>query len=351
MLISVMVSEGPTCLLRSEHFKKWLTELKTSLPQGLSPYITEERAFLHLYFAECLDVKREELIKHCISSDICKSLKVSECVMQTLSQYLSSDDYDVSKSINFLLNSLRHACGTLVLSFVQRTRMPNVKRVLLLQIIEQLLGGNYQNACSQLKMACFYYQVGKYNKAIDILTQQSDFRWISKRGTFGESSVSRTDRHTLASIDSPFDAFSAHISTSLVFVWAEIHATPDALKLEMFKPNELPENTYDEENSIHQKDASMNVGAFIYYLQYLCYKCIGKKNHAQVALCNLHWISRNELFLHRETTLNVLGNCYMKSGKLRQAASCFVESWKAEPKFTVAPLHLAILIGKALNRA
>ncbi|KAL5010467.1 hypothetical protein ScPMuIL_012772 [Solemya velum] len=268
-------------------------------------------------------------------------------VIAKLSVISGQQSGSISRSVRYIRDCLRSTHATQILSFLRQNTMSNTTSLLLIRSSEQLFKQTVGHEYSQLKQANFYYQLGKYREAIQILNVVSNMaghRALKVCDFDFQYVISEYQKKTLAESNSLFTG----VSTSVMFMLPEIHVTPSALKFEAFKPDFEVCTLKDEYLYKTRTIAIVDPDVLMYYLQYLCYTQTREQAHAQVAFDNIPtrgcWAVKQRNVLQRHTALNILGHCYKERGQFRQAANCFVKSIQVEPKCNIAGVHLAILL-------
>ncbi|KAL5020718.1 hypothetical protein ScPMuIL_002196 [Solemya velum] len=349
-VLRAVMSEGLGFLLRCVLYRGWCAHMRTNFRPGIRNHSTvHERVHLHIEFAYAVDCSCYAITQRCSSGSFSQRVSEISEVIAKLSVISGQQSDGISRSVRYIRDCLRSTHATQILSFLRQNTVSNATSLLLIRSSEQLFKQTVGHEYCLLKQANFYYQLGKYRKAIQILNVVSDMaghRALKVCYFDSQCVYSKYQEKTLAESNSLFTG----VSTSVMFMLPEIHVTPSALKFEAFKPDfevcTLREECLYETRTVAMIDSDV----LLYYLQYLCYTQTREQAHAQVAFDNICWAVKQRNVLQRHTALNILGHCYKERGQFRQAVNCFVKSIQVEPKCNIAAVHLAILLGKAMGR-
>jgi tetratricopeptide (TPR) repeat protein len=90
---------------------------------------------------------------------------------------------------------------------------------------------------------------------------------------------------------------------------------------------------------------------FLYFLQYKIYRHLQRHQDQQQALNKLIRTIVTDRYLgHRETALNILGQCMEQENKPQQALKCYQLSLQQRARNNVANIHICKLLSSILNR-
>jgi hypothetical protein len=141
-----------------------------------------------------------------------------------------------------------------------------------------------------------------------------------------------------------------HITAQCVcFIRCEINCCPFELQHEMFR------STQEDlaHRSGHDKWMDMAVvdsPPYFYFLQYKTYSRLGRQDDKQRALSNIARTIDNEPNLgHRETALNLLGQCMEEESNPENAFKCYALSLQIKGRNNSAKLHICRLLNKLIN--
>jgi hypothetical protein len=89
---------------------------------------------------------------------------------------------------------------------------------------------------------------------------------------------------------------------------------------------------------------------YMYFLQYKVAKDLKKNEHLTNALINFQYKVHNIVYAgHRETALNLLGQCLGQVGHELEAIKCYLQSLTVQATNNVAKWHLFILLAKLVK--
>ena len=136
-------------------------------------------------------------------------------------------------------------------------------------------------------------------------------------------------------------AHAAYFAHCVRFSAQEIHCAPPALR------NERHRSAGDDvKHRDPDEDAWMCLGVvdclpFLYYLQYLTYKQLGKQEQRLKSLRNLDLWTRGDNYCgHLETAWNLLGQCMEMEDDHNAALRCYTTSLEVRPRNNAANWHV-----------
>jgi hypothetical protein len=169
---------------------------------------------------------------------------------------------------------------------------------------------------------CYDFEHKKSKKAFDILCYEAD------------------DEYTLLH----------SITASCVrFLRCEINCCPHELQYEMFRSSQqdLPYRSEDDE---WMDMAVVDSLPYLYFLQYKTYSHLRRHRDQQVAISNLaKCIIEEPNFGHKDTALNLLGQCMVQENKIDAALKCYLLSLKIRGRNNAAKVHICILVSSLLG--
>ncbi|XP_053374962.1 uncharacterized protein LOC128547181 [Mercenaria mercenaria] len=121
---------------------------------------------------------------------------------------------------------------------------------------------------------------------------------------------------------------------------SEINCVPHELQYEMFRST--------QEDLLHRggDDDWMDCAVadslpYLYFLQYKTYCVLQRPEEQQQALTKLQWVIRTERNLgHRETALNLLGQCMEQENRPVDALQCYMSSLRLRERNNAARFHI-----------
>ncbi|XP_053404953.1 uncharacterized protein LOC128558765 [Mercenaria mercenaria] len=133
------------------------------------------------------------------------------------------------------------------------------------------------------------------------------------------------------------------------FLPCEINCVPHELRYEMFK------STKDEISFRGPLDEWMDLAVvdslpYLYFLQYKTYSYLGSQDDKKRALSNLiNFIYQEPNLGHRETALNLLGQCMEEEDRAYDALRYYSLSLKLRKRNNAAKIHICRLLSKLVN--
>jgi tetratricopeptide (TPR) repeat protein len=141
-----------------------------------------------------------------------------------------------------------------------------------------------------------------------------------------------------------------HITAFCVkFIQKEINCIPHELQYEMFRSTQNDMIHRDEIEDRWMDWAVVDSLPYLYFLQYKIYSHLQRHQDQQQALSKLIRIIVTDVNLsHRETALNILGQCMEKENRPQQALNCYLLSLQQSAKNNVAIIHICKLLSGLL---
>jgi hypothetical protein len=215
-------------------------------------------------------------------------------------------------------------------------------------------GLNSDISSSRLKLASVFYSTGDMERAELILryTEQQYFSYRVKPICHchdGLRQVVTAELMTLCGVQS--EDCIKHITAFCVrFIQKEINCVPHELQYEMFR------STQDDMIHRHEtKDCWMDWAVidslpFLYFLQYKIFGHLQRHQEQQHALCKLiRTIETDENLGHRETALNILGQCMEHENRDQVALKYYMLSLQQRARNNVAIIHICKLLSGLMN--
>ncbi|XP_045195572.2 uncharacterized protein LOC123551028 isoform X1 [Mercenaria mercenaria] len=128
-----------------------------------------------------------------------------------------------------------------------------------------------------------------------------------------------------------------HITAFCVsFLPYEIKCVPHEMQYEMFR-SPKDDLTFRPLQDYWIKWAVVDSLPYLYFLQYKTYRCLGRQDEKKRALSNLLRTTDQEPNLgHRETALNLLGQCMEQENRATDALRCYLISLNLRKRYNVA---------------
>ncbi|XP_060556858.1 uncharacterized protein LOC132717413 [Ruditapes philippinarum] len=141
-----------------------------------------------------------------------------------------------------------------------------------------------------------------------------------------------------------------HITASCVcFIRCEINCCPLELQHEMFRSTQ-EDLAYRSEDDKWMDMAVVDSLPYLYFLQYKTYSQLGRQDDKQRALSNIaRTIDVEPNLGHRETALNLLGQCMEQEYRKDDALKCFLMSLKIRSRHNAAKFHIFRLLASIYN--
>jgi tetratricopeptide (TPR) repeat protein len=141
-----------------------------------------------------------------------------------------------------------------------------------------------------------------------------------------------------------------HITAFCVrFIQKDINCVPRELQYEMFRSTQddmIHRNQYED---FWMDCAVVDSLPFLYFLQYKIYSHLQRHQDQQQALNKLiRTIVTDKNLGHRETALNILGQCMEQENRPQQALNCYLLSLQLRSRNNVANFHICKLLSGLL---
>ncbi|XP_053377443.1 uncharacterized protein LOC128545892 [Mercenaria mercenaria] len=216
------------------------------------------------------------------------------------------------------------------------------------------LGLNTDVSSSKLKLASIYYCIGDTHKTeitLRNIERSYDLNTVEPicGCHFYNTEALRKGFFEKAN-DHSYEEAMQHITALCVkFLPYEIKCAPHELQYEMYRSTkaDLAFRPPDE-NWI--KWAVVDSLPYLYFLQYKTYKSLGKQDEKKRALSNLLKTTDREPNLgHKETALNLLGQCMEQEDRATDALHCYSKSLNLRKNYNAAKIHICRLLSSLLT--
>jgi tetratricopeptide (TPR) repeat protein len=132
----------------------------------------------------------------------------------------------------------------------------------------------------------------------------------------------------------------------VIFLPCEIDCCPHELKYEMFRCQLETKPCRGEEDK-WMDWAVLDSLSYLYFLQYKTYDRLGRSEEKKMALDKLSEMIDNEPNLgHKETALNLLGQCMEHENQSATALECYMSSLQVRRSNNAANIHICRLLNK-----
>ncbi|XP_060578427.1 uncharacterized protein LOC132735487 isoform X2 [Ruditapes philippinarum] len=218
-------------------------------------------------------------------------------------------------------------------------------------------GLNSDNSSSRLKLASVFYSTGDMKKTEDIL-RQTEHHYFSHPVL----PICACWEHAVRVVADDFgrvcteqneDCIKDITAFCVRFIPQEIYCVPQELQYEMYR------STHDGMFHRGPFDCWMDWAVvdplpFLYFLQYKAYSRLRRQREKQQALDNLsktiEMDKRIKHLGHKETALNLLGQCQEQEERRQAALECYIRSLQVRARNNVAVIHICKILSRLLNQ-
>ncbi|XP_045173199.2 uncharacterized protein LOC123534831 [Mercenaria mercenaria] len=145
------------------------------------------------------------------------------------------------------------------------------------------------------------------------------------------------------------EALKHIVAFCVKFFTSEINCVPHELQFEMFRST--------QEDLLHRgrgddwmDGAVVDSLPYLYFLQYKTYSFLQRPEEQQQALNKLGWVIRTEHNLgHRETALNLLGQCMEQENRHVDALQCYMSSLHLRERNNAARFHICRCLANTIS--
>ncbi|XP_060591530.1 uncharacterized protein LOC132746423 isoform X1 [Ruditapes philippinarum] len=217
------------------------------------------------------------------------------------------------------------------------------------------LGLDTDVASGKLKLASVLYCAGDIQRTEFILKHIEECYDLSVVepicGCYSFNNYSRRDKFTGLCYESNEECrLFKHITASCVrFIRCEINCCPLELQHEMFRSTQ-EDLAYRGELDNWMDMAVVDSLPYLYFLQYKTYSRLGRQDDKQRALSNIaRTIDVEPNLGHRETALNLLGQCMEEEYNVENAFKYYARSLQIRRRNNSAKVHICKLLNKLIN--
>ncbi|XP_060591365.1 uncharacterized protein LOC132746277 [Ruditapes philippinarum] len=214
-------------------------------------------------------------------------------------------------------------------------------------------GLNSDISSSRLKLASVFYSTGDMEKAELILkhTEQQYYSYpvLPICSCWGKPPPAVTAEFERVCGEQSEDCIK-HITAFCVrFIQEEINCVPHELQYEMFRSTQDDMIHRDQYEDNWVDCAVIDSLPFLYFLQYKIYSHLQRHQDQQQALSKLtRTIVTDKNLGHRETALNILGQCMEQENRPQQALNCYLLSLQQMARNNAANFHICKLLSGVL---
>jgi tetratricopeptide (TPR) repeat protein len=214
-------------------------------------------------------------------------------------------------------------------------------------------GLNSDISSSRLKLASVFYSTGDMERA-ELILRHIEQQYYSNPVVpvcecWCNPSPSVTAEFARVCGEQSEDCIK-HITVFCVrFIQKEINCVPHELQYEMFRSTQDDMIHRDEDTDFWMDWAEVDSLPFLYFLQYKIYRHLQRHQDQQQALSKLiRTIETDENLGHRETALNILGQCMEQENRPQQAFNCYLLSLQQRARNNAANFHICKLLSGLL---
>jgi hypothetical protein len=218
-----------------------------------------------------------------------------------------------------------------------------------------LLGLDSDVASGKLKLASFFYCTGAIERTEFILKNIEECYDLSVVepvcGCYDSKQYAVRERLDRLCYESNEECtLLKYITASCVyFIRCEINCCPIELQNEMFR------STQEDLACRSEDDGWMDMAVvdslpYLYFMQYKTYSRLGRQDDKRRAVSNIARTINVEPNLgHKETALNLLGQCMEQENNPGNAFKCYARSLQIRGRNNSAKVHICKLLNKLIN--
>ncbi|XP_060575061.1 uncharacterized protein LOC132732600 [Ruditapes philippinarum] len=215
-------------------------------------------------------------------------------------------------------------------------------------------GLNSDISSSRLKLASVFYSTRDMEKAELILrhTKQQYYSYpvIPICRCWQKPPTQVTAEFMRACIEESDNSINHLTSFCVSFIQKEINCVPHELQYEMFRSTQDDMIHRELYHDFWMDWAVVDSLPFLYFLQYKVYRHLQRHQDQQQALNKLiSTIEIDKNLGHRETALNILGQCMEQENRPQQALKCYLLSLQQRARNNVANVHICKLLCRVLT--
>ncbi|XP_060599330.1 uncharacterized protein LOC132752935 [Ruditapes philippinarum] len=278
-------------------------------------------------------------------------------LLQTLYKYLMKVTHDMNQGQNRIACSAiakflsMHLGSALASINIQSERSVCRESTVLLSFCL-----NIDVASGKLKLASIFYCTGEIETTEQILKNIEEsydlivVEPICKCYAFQHFECKRAFNKLCYEADDEYTLLQSITASCVRFLRCEINCCPKELQHEMFRSSQqdLP---YRSENDEWMNLAVIDSLPYLYFLQYKTYSHLRRNRDKQAAISNLaKCIVEEPNFGHKETALNLLGQCMEQENKTDAALQCYLFSLKIRGRNNAAKFHICRLVSSMFGQ-
>jgi hypothetical protein len=211
------------------------------------------------------------------------------------------------------------------------------------------LGLNSDISSSSLKLASALYCAGELERCEIILgtleRQLSQTAFSTKCSCYSQERKYSNEYGKIC-----FEINEKAIKTNMLlcvkYLPCEFNCIPEELKYEMFRSTE-EDRLYRGEIDDWMHWAVVDSLPYLHFLQYKVYNQLQRHDDKVRAIYNMaHTISTEDNLGHKETALNLLGQCMEQENRTQDALFCYTMSLNVRRRNNVAKWHVCRLLAR-----
>jgi hypothetical protein len=145
------------------------------------------------------------------------------------------------------------------------------------------------------------------------------------------------------------DAIHSVAASCVLFLPCEIYSAPKELQYEMFRSTR-EDNCFKTPEDYWMNWAVVDSLPYLYFLQFKVYSNLGQQENRRQALTNLaDTIGKEPNLGHKETALNLIGQCMEAEGRAHSALQFYLLSLNIREKNNAAKIHICRLLATLID--
>ncbi|XP_060562613.1 uncharacterized protein LOC132722181 [Ruditapes philippinarum] len=206
---------------------------------------------------------------------------------------------------------------------------------------------------SRLKLASVFYSTGDMERA-ELILRHTEQQYYS----YPVEPICRCWEKPQGAITAEFmrvcseqsEVCIKHITAFCVrFIHKEINCVPRELRYEMFRSTQDDMIHRNQYGDFWMAWVVVDSIPFLYFLQYKIYRHLQRHQDQQQVLSKLiRTIVTDENLSHKETALNILGQCMEQENRPQQALKCYLLSLQQRARNNAANFHICKLLSGLL---
>ncbi|XP_060603404.1 uncharacterized protein LOC132756363 [Ruditapes philippinarum] len=214
------------------------------------------------------------------------------------------------------------------------------------------LGLNTNVASSKLKLASMLYCTRQFGRAEIVLCDIERHYDLNIVEPFCPHHVYRLTRRQAfkAVCDQNIEEALQNATANCVQFWpCEVYCFPKELRQEMFRSTE-EDKAFRTIRDSWMDHVEVDSLTFLYFLQYKIYSHLNKQEDTRLALSKLtRTIEQEPNLAHRETALNLLGQCMEQEHRPINALQYYSLSLNIRRRNNAAKIHICRLLSRLVN--